>query len=74
MVAEDLRAREDHVLPVDLPYLEITSISTEARQKLDRVRPGTLGQAARIPGVSPTDLQNLLVEIRKRATGAQATH
>ncbi len=63
--AESLRARDEHVLPADVPYLGFSSLSSEARQKLDRVRPGTLGQAARIPGVSPSDLQNLLVEIRK---------
>jgi len=64
--AADLRTREEQGLPDGFPYLELTSISYEARQKLDRVRPATLGQAGRIPGISPADLQNLLVEIRKR--------
>jgi len=50
------------VLPVELPYLELRSLATEARQKLDRVRPTSLAQAARIPGVSPSDLHNLVVE------------
>src|SRR5213594_1054425 len=50
------------VLPVELPYLELQSLATEARQKLDRVRPTSLAQAARIPGVSPSDLHNLVVE------------
>src|SRR5438132_10115 len=49
-------------LPAELPYLEMQSLATEARQKLDRVRPTTLAQAARIPGVSPSDLHNLVVE------------
>src|SRR6266511_3888208 len=49
-------------LPVDLPYLELKSLATEARQKLDRIRPSSLAQAARIPGVSPSDLHNLVVE------------
>ena len=49
-------------LPADLPYLEFKSLATEARQKLDRIRPTSLAQAARIPGVSPSDLHNLLVE------------
>ena len=53
-------------LPPDLPYLEIVSLSTEARQKLDRVRPESLAQAGRIPGVSPSDLQNLVVEVVRR--------
>ncbi len=49
-------------LPADLPYLELVSLATEARQKLDVVRPTSLAQAARIPGVSPSDLHNLVVE------------
>jgi tRNA uridine 5-carboxymethylaminomethyl modification enzyme len=68
--AADLRARGEQRLPEQFPYMELTSISHEARQKLDRVRPGTLGQAGRIPGISPADLQNLLVELRKRGPGA----
>ncbi len=54
------------VLPADLPYLELKSLATEARQKLDRVRPSSLAQAARIPGVSPSDLHNLVVEAARR--------
>jgi tRNA uridine 5-carboxymethylaminomethyl modification enzyme len=53
-------------LPIDLPYLELKSLSTEARQKLDRIRPQSLAQAGRIPGVSPSDLQNLVLEVIKR--------
>jgi tRNA uridine 5-carboxymethylaminomethyl modification enzyme len=49
-------------LPTDLPYLDFKSLATEARQKLEHVRPGSLAQAARIPGVSPSDLHNLVVE------------
>jgi tRNA uridine 5-carboxymethylaminomethyl modification enzyme len=50
----------------DIPYGELQSLSFESRQKLSAVRPSTLAQAARIPGVSPTDLQNLVLEIEKR--------
>jgi tRNA uridine 5-carboxymethylaminomethyl modification enzyme len=49
-------------LPADLPYLELRTLATEARQKLDRVRPTSLAQAARVPGVTPSDLQNLVLE------------
>ena len=49
-------------LPSDLPYPELKSLATEARQKLDRIRPSSLAQAARIPGVSPSDLHNLVIE------------
>ena len=49
-------------LPSDLPYLELRTLATEARQKLDRVRPTSLAQAARVPGVTPSDLHNLVFE------------
>jgi tRNA uridine 5-carboxymethylaminomethyl modification enzyme len=58
-------------LPANLPYVELKSLATEARQKLDRIRPTSLAQAARIPGVSPSDLHNLVVETarwRRRVT------
>ncbi len=64
--AEKLRRMSQLVLPVDLPYPEFLSLSTEARQKLAVRRPTTLAQAAGIPGVSPSDLQNLLIEIERR--------
>ena len=53
-------------LPADLPYPELRTLSTEARQKLDRVKPATLAQAARVPGVSPSDLHNLVMETLRR--------
>ncbi|HEV8398962.1 MAG TPA: tRNA uridine-5-carboxymethylaminomethyl(34) synthesis enzyme MnmG [Gemmatimonadales bacterium] len=49
-------------LPADLPYRELRTLATEARQKLDQVRPTSLAQAARVPGVSPSDLHNLVLE------------
>jgi tRNA uridine 5-carboxymethylaminomethyl modification enzyme len=64
--ALSLQRQGDFTLPSDLPYLELHSLSTEARQKLDRIRPATLGQAGRVPGINPTDLQNLVMEVRKR--------
>ena len=53
-------------LPADLPYRSLQSISIEGREKLARVRPISLGQASRIPGVSPSDLQNLVAEVIRR--------
>jgi tRNA uridine 5-carboxymethylaminomethyl modification enzyme len=53
-------------LPNDLPYQELLSLSTEARQKLAAVKPESLAQAARVPGVSPSDLQNLVQEVTRR--------
>jgi len=60
--AARLAEMTDFALPVDLPYPELKSLSTEARQKLAAVRPASLAQAGRIPGVSPSDLHNLVVE------------
>lgn len=64
--AEKLKRMAQLPLPVDLPYLEFQSLSTEARQKLASRRPSTLAQAAGIPGVSQSDLQNLLIELERR--------
>jgi tRNA uridine 5-carboxymethylaminomethyl modification enzyme len=61
-----LQRHADIALPDDIPWIELHSLSFEARQKLDRIRPATLAQASRIPGVSPSDLQNLVMELRKR--------
>jgi tRNA uridine 5-carboxymethylaminomethyl modification enzyme len=65
--ASALRRQGEFALPPDLAYPALLSLSTEARQKLALVRPATLGQASRIPGISPNDLQNLVMEVRKRA-------
>jgi len=72
--AERLRAQQGFRLPDDLAYDELATLSLEAREKLSRVRPSTLAQAGRIPGVSPADLQNLVLEVRRtrRAEGAPA--
>jgi tRNA uridine 5-carboxymethylaminomethyl modification enzyme len=53
-------------LPMDMPYRELRSLSIEAREKLDRIRPESLSQAGRIPGISPSDLQNLVLEVVRR--------
>ena len=60
--ADRLAELASFALPLDLPYAELSSLSTEARQKLDRIRPGSLAQASRVPGVSASDLHNLVTE------------
>jgi tRNA uridine 5-carboxymethylaminomethyl modification enzyme len=52
-------------LPDTLPYADMKSLSIEAREKLSRRRPSSLAMAARIPGVSPADLQNLVLEVER---------
>ncbi len=62
--------RHDHYenlkLPENLDYLDITALSFEVRQKLDKQRPETLGQASRISGVTPAAISLLLVHLKKR--------
>jgi tRNA uridine 5-carboxymethylaminomethyl modification enzyme len=60
-LAEKLTRLDEVPLDLDTDYARLTSLSFEARQKLDRIKPATLGQASRISGVSPADLSVLLV-------------
>jgi len=67
--AERMRQMGDFRLPNDLTYESMQSLSFEARQKLSSVRPRTLAQASSIPGVSPSDLQNLVIEVERNRSG-----
>ena len=60
-VADRILKFEDVVLPVGFDYFTLTSLSYEAREKLNKMQPRTLGQASRISGVSPADVSVLLV-------------
>jgi tRNA uridine 5-carboxymethylaminomethyl modification enzyme len=64
------RRHESMPLPVDMNYFEVNGLSNEARQRLSEVRPETLGQAGRIPGLTPAAVSLLLVHLRKRARAA----
>ena len=61
MIAEKLRRLEAIRLGDRFDYSKINAISTEARQKLEKIRPETVAQASRIPGVSPADINILLL-------------
>jgi tRNA uridine 5-carboxymethylaminomethyl modification enzyme len=61
------RTQEATPLSPDFPYGEVRGLSTEVREKLSRVKPATLGQAARIPGVTPAAISLLLIHLRRRA-------
>jgi tRNA uridine 5-carboxymethylaminomethyl modification enzyme len=70
-LAIERAAREEAVvLPGDLDYAAIRALSREGREKLDRVRPRTLGAAARIPGLSPADIALLSVHVRRRTAAS----
>jgi tRNA uridine 5-carboxymethylaminomethyl modification enzyme len=69
---ERIARMESFEIPEGVEYRTIASLSTEAREKLTTVRPASLGQASRIPGVSPSDIQNLMgavLKLRRRPVG-----
>tara|TARA_Y100001970_G_scaffold112311_1_gene140159 strand:+ start:16932 stop:18506 length:1575 start_codon:yes stop_codon:yes gene_type:complete len=67
--AKRLRDQAGFLLSKDLPYMDFVTVSWEAREKLSETKPSSLAQAGRIPGVSPADLQNLVLEVRRLQSG-----
>lgn len=64
-----LRASESIALPNNMDYTSISGLSREIQQKLTDIRPATLGQASRIPGVTPAAISLLLIQLKKRQAG-----
>ncbi len=60
-----IRQLEEYPIPSDLDYAGLLSLSHESREKLQAIRPQSLGQASRVPGVSPSDIHNLVAEIAR---------
>jgi len=68
---ERLRSSESIRLPADLDYTAISGLSKEIQHKLSQGRPETLGQASRIPGVTPAAISLLMIHLKKRSAGRQ---
>ena len=62
---ERFRRLEDKRIPADLDYRSIPQLRAEAREKFERVRPLSLGQAGRISGISPSDIATLLIHLKR---------
>ena len=60
-IADKLRRLENLTIRGKIDYSKMTTLSTEARQKLERIDPETIAQASRIPGISPADINILLL-------------
>jgi tRNA uridine 5-carboxymethylaminomethyl modification enzyme len=67
-----LRSLEDKQIPAGFDYAAVPSLRNEARQKLLKIQPATLGQASRISGVSPADVSILMVWLKRGAAASEA--
>ncbi len=65
---EGFKKMEEKILPEDINYEEIKGLRLEARQKLNKIKPYSIGQASRISGVSPADISVLLIYLEQRKT------
>ena len=71
-ITKQTREAENHIkleemkIPADFDYINMDGLRLEARQKLDRFKPATIGQASRVSGVNPTDISVLILNVRKK--------
>jgi tRNA uridine 5-carboxymethylaminomethyl modification enzyme len=62
---EKFKELEHKVIPAGYDYDTLTSLSSESREKLKKIKPYSIGQASRIPGVSPTDISLLVIDLKR---------
>jgi tRNA uridine 5-carboxymethylaminomethyl modification enzyme len=67
---EQFKRNEEKVIPEDFDYSTISGLATEAREKLEKIKPHSLGQASRISGVSPADISILSVHLKRYTSAA----
>ena len=63
--AERAKKLEDKKIPSDIDYKKVNNLASEARQKLEKIRPNSIGQASRISGVNPVDISILAIYLKK---------
>ena len=63
--ADKMKDLDKQIIPEDIDYFKIHNLASEAKQKLDEVRPTSLGQALRISGVNPTDISLIMIYLKK---------
>jgi tRNA uridine 5-carboxymethylaminomethyl modification enzyme len=68
-----LRKQEDTRLPVDLNYQQVKGLSAEVCEKLNKAKPATVGQASRIPGITPAAISLLLIHLKKHGYSQKNT-
>jgi len=69
--ADRLRSHENQPIPSGMRYADVKGLSKEVEQKLEEVKPETLGQASRISGVTPAAISLLLIHIKRRGKPQQ---
>ena len=72
-IFEKFKKLESKILPENIDYEQIKGISLEGRQKLNKFKPHSIGQASRISGVSPADISVLLIWLAKRSQDNKKT-
>ena len=64
--AERIKKLENKQIPADVNYSDVTGIRFEAKEKFSKIKPVSIGQASRIPGITPCDISVLMVHLVKR--------